>query len=51
MSFEADNTETENTLISQNNEMLSLLKAMLAGIEIIANREHGSLLEDVDTED
>jgi hypothetical protein len=48
MSFEPDDTERENDVISQNKEIIALLKAILAGIEIISDQESGSLNQDIE---
>lgn len=48
MSFEPDNQESETTVQNQLSEIAGLLKAILIGIEIIADQEHGSLIEDID---
>lgn len=48
MSNPIDNIDHERTLESQNRQIIDLLKAILIGIEIIADQENGSLIEDID---
>ena len=50
MSFDPDDAEKEITLITQNERIISLLKAILLGIEIISDSETGSLIEDIEEE-
>ena len=50
MSSEAEPIEHERTLEEQNEEIIDLLKAILMGIEIIADQEQGTLLDDVSGE-
>lgn len=40
MSFKPDNPEHEDEIESDNEQIISLLKAILIGIEIIADTEH-----------
>lgn len=47
MSFEPDDTDDNITLINQNQEMITLLKGILMAVEMIADQEEGSLLEDI----
>jgi len=46
MAFEGDRTEHERTLESQNGQIIALLKALLLGIEIIADQNN--LIDDVE---
>ena len=46
MSFTPDNTESERTLQDQNEEIILLLKAALTALELIADLEDGSLIDD-----
>lgn len=50
MSFDPDDAEKEITLITQNERIISLLKAILLGIEIISDSDTGSLIEDIEEE-
>ena len=50
MSSEAEPIEHERTLEEQNEEIIDLLKAILMGIEMIADQEQGTLLDDVSGE-
>ena len=46
MSFEAENTEHDRSLLDQNDRIIKLLAAILIGIEIISNQE--DLLDQVE---
>ena len=46
MAFEGDSASFEETVIDQNEQMIRLLKAILMGIEIIANEEN--LIDDIE---
>ena len=48
MSFNPDDVENERSLIEQNDEIINLLKAILMGIEIIADQEEGTLISDIE---
>ena len=51
MSFKADDVERENDLIGALEEINLTLKAILLGIEMIADQESGSLILDASNED
>ena len=46
MSFEADSVEHERSIGSQNEEIIKLLKAILLGIEMLADADE--LIENVE---
>ena len=46
MSFDADNIDFERELISNTEEMIKLLKAILAGIEYLSDQEN--LIDDIE---
>ena len=48
MAFDGDSTEHERTIQEQNRTMIDLFRAILMGIEMIADQEQGTLIEDIE---
>ena len=50
MSFKGDSSEHESEVDSQNVEIITLLKAVVIGLEILTNQEPGTLKQLVEDE-
>lgn len=48
MAFQGDSVEHERSLEDQNEDIIKLLKAILIGIELIADQDTGSLIEEIE---